>query len=71
MTRCSKSLGNKACLIRRSPTSGEGGIRTTRSLADRRQSVCVKNAPKIGGISLTTARRLEPSDWRAASNESS
>jgi hypothetical protein len=28
MTRCSKSLGNKARSIRRLPTSGEGGIRT-------------------------------------------
>lgn len=26
MTRCAMRLGNKACLIRRSPTSGEGGI---------------------------------------------
>jgi hypothetical protein len=26
MTRCAMSLGNKACLIRRSLTSGEGGI---------------------------------------------
>ena len=28
MTRCAMGLGNKACSIRRSPTSGEGGIRT-------------------------------------------
>ena len=26
MTRCSKSLGNKVCSIRRLPTNGEGGI---------------------------------------------
>lgn len=29
MTRCSKSLGNKVCSIRRLPTNGEGGIRIT------------------------------------------
>ena len=31
----------------------------------------LKNDPKTGGISLTTARRLEPSAWRAASKASS
>jgi hypothetical protein len=29
MARCAKSLGKKACLIRRSLTSGEGGIRSS------------------------------------------
>jgi hypothetical protein len=38
---------------------------------DRGRSFAVKNDPKTGGISLTTARRLAPSDWSAASNESS
>ncbi len=35
MTRCAMSLGNKACLIRRSSTSGEGGIRTRGPAFDR------------------------------------
>jgi hypothetical protein len=35
MTRCSKSLGNKAHSIRRLPTSGEGGIRTRGPAFDR------------------------------------
>jgi site-specific recombinase XerD len=35
MTRCSKSLGNKACSLRHSPTSGEGGIRTRGPAFDR------------------------------------
>gem|GEM_PF-2710099 len=35
MTRCSKSLENKARSIRRFPTSGEGGIRTRGPAFDR------------------------------------
>ena len=44
---------------------------SSRTWAYRCRSVPLKNVPKTGGISLTTARRLTPSDWSAASSESS
>ena len=52
MTRCSKSLGNKARSIRRLPTSGEGGIRTRGPAFDRTRELSLFS----GGVPASGAK---------------
>ena len=54
MTRCSKSLGNKVCSIRRLPTNGEGGIRISKKPTGKTR-VSRKGGTESGTDSARTA----------------
>ena len=58
MTRCSKSLGNKVCSIRRLPTNGEGGIRISKKTAGKTR-VSREGGTESGTVSTKTASEGE------------
>ena len=58
MTRCSKSLGNKVCSIRRLPTNGEGGIRISKK-PSKKTRVSRKGGTESGTVSTVTASEGE------------
>jgi hypothetical protein len=60
MTRCSKSLGNKVCSIRRLPTNGEGGIRISKKPAGKTR------VSRRGGTESGTEFRKTASDDESA-----